>query len=124
MYKMKYKPLLFLFFLVAVFAGCKKEATTVDLQYQLDTTVPTGDHFFVSYLNERGDTITEHEHYGWRYSFTGNKPANAYIKASVNPIDSYDLTMRIVVNGAVVKETTTNTASGGIKTISLAYTAN
>ncbi len=77
----------------------------------------------MSYITETGDTITEHEHPGFNYSFTTAKPFNAYIKAAINPIDSYDFTIRIAVDGNIVQQQSVSTASGAIATIALKYAA-
>lgn len=112
---------LFLLMLTLLTFSCTKEANTVKVSYQLDTSTLTGDHFYVSYVTATGDTITEHEHPGFNYSFNAAKPFNAYIKAEVNPIDSYDFTVKIVVDGTIVQQQKASTASGGIATIVLNY---
>jgi hypothetical protein len=112
------------FVLMLAIISCKKENNTVAIQYQLETSAVTGDHFFVSYVNEKGDTVTQHEHPGWKYTFKAKSPFNAYLKAEVNPIDVYVLTLKIVENGSVVQQKEVSTASGGIKTLVLSHTAN
>ncbi len=119
---MKTNFLLLVIVTVLIF-GCKKEADTVNVSYQLNASTLTGDHFYVSYITETGDTITEHEHPGFNYSFTTAKPFNTYIKAEVNPIDSYDFTVKIVVDGNIVQQQTASTASGAVATIVLKYAA-
>ena len=105
--------------------SCKKEdAGRVNIEYQLQTSSITGDHFFVSYLNNTADTIIEHQHPGWTQAFTVTKPFNAYLKAEVNPIDTYEFTIRILVDGQVVAQDSASTASGAVQTISIAYHAN
>ena len=89
------------------------------VEYQLHTSSITGDHFYVSFTDVKGDTITNHEHDGWKYSFSTTKPFNAYLKAQVYPIDIYDLTIKILVDGKVVKQTSASTASGANTIISI-----
>ena len=116
------------FLLICIFAisllSCKKDVEQAVVEYQLDTSIPTGDHFFVNYLNEKGDTIVEHQHYGWRYPFNVAKPLNTYLKADVNPIDKYKLTIRILVNGTIVKQDSISIFSGGKRSLILQYKEN
>jgi hypothetical protein len=121
---MTLKIYLLLFVFGIIFIGCSKEVKQVDVEYQLDATVPTGDHFYVNYITAKGDTVVEHEHYGWKYSFKATKPFNAYLRAEVNPIDAYEFTIRILVDGKIVQQQTASTVSAGIKVISISQQVN
>jgi hypothetical protein len=118
------RSLFILIILTLVISACSKETSTTEIEYHLETTKPTGDHFYVSYTNENGDTISEHQHYGWKYTFKTTKPFGAFFKTEVNPIDVYVLTTRIVANGNVVKEGSLSTATAGNKILSLSFSAH
>ena len=120
------KCLFLLSFLLCVFLfiSCnKKSDNTAKVEYQLNTSSITGDHFFVSYTNERGDTIHEHQHWGWKYPFAATKPFNAFLAVEVNPLDKYVLTIRLLVDGQEVRQDTVSTSLPGVKKMQLAYTA-
>ncbi|MDB5247733.1 MAG: hypothetical protein JWQ40_2127 [Segetibacter sp.] len=107
------------------FPGCSKESSnTVNVEYQLEASINTADHFYVTYLSEHGDTIVEHQHGGWKYSFSATKPFKAYLEAQVYPIDNYVFTIKILRDGNIVQRDSASTASGARKAIRLAYTAN
>jgi len=120
---MHLKKFCLFFVLTIAIISCKKESNSIAIEYQLETSEVTGDHFFVSYVNEKGDTITQHEHPGWKYSFNAKGTFSAYLKAEVNPIDVYVLTIKILQNGSVVQQKEISTASGGIKTLLLTHKA-
>ena len=107
---------------VLLMISCKKEVKQAEVEYQLETSSPTGDHFDLTYVNELNDTLTHHEHPGWKYAFKTNTPYNAYIKADVHPIDSYTFTIKILVNGEVVQQASANTNSGAHTTIKINHT--
>lgn len=103
--------------------GCSKESGTVELRYQLETSSPTGDHFYVTYLDANGDSVTEHEHPGFDTAFIVSRPFRAFFNAEVNPIDNYTFTIRILENNRVVGEQSASTASGAVTTLTLNYNA-
>lgn len=122
---MRVRTLFLFFFFTLSLLSCKKESdNTINVAYQLETSGLTGDHFFVSYVIETGDTITEHQHPGWNYSFSIQKPFSTYLKAEVIPIDSYDFSIKIVVDGNIAEQASASTASGAKQVISISHTAN
>lgn len=121
----RYHFLVTFLLLMVCFAGCSKESSnTVNVEYRLDASVNTADHFYVTYLNEHADTVVEHQHGGWKYSFKAARPFNAYLQSYVNPIDKYVFTIKILVDGNVIRQDSASTASGAIQTIRLDYTTN
>jgi len=108
------------------FAACSKESSNmVNVEYQLETSLSTADHFYVTYINERSDTVVEHQHGGWKYSFKATKPFNAYLQARVYPIDNYVFAIKMLRDGRVVREDSASTNStAAIQSIHLAYMAD
>jgi hypothetical protein len=110
-----------MFLLLVCLVGCSKESSNkVSIEYQLDASINTADHFYVTYLNQHRDTVVEHQHTGWKYSFSTTKPFNAYLQARVYHIDHYTFTIKILRDGKVVQEDSASTAApGAIEIISL-----
>jgi hypothetical protein len=111
--------------LVVIFYGCSKEKNnTSTIEYQLDASDITADHFYVRYLNEHLDTVFQHQHTGWRYSFSTARPAKAFLEAQVYPVDKYIFTIKILKDGKVVQQDSASTFTGTRKSIRIAYTPN
>jgi hypothetical protein len=121
----KYLLLFTVLSLIVGLTGCSKETSnTVNVEYQLETSDPTADHFYVTYLDKNADTVVQHQHSGWKHSLNVTKPFNAYLQAQVHPINKYVFTIKILIDGQVVQQDSATITTGAKKTIRLAYTAN
>ena len=120
-----------LFVLVICFfiiISCSKNSSSSSgssVQYQVTATNSSA-QMIIAYNNSLGQLISGNYKSGWTSSFTpAQKPFTASLQASIYPIngiDSTTVTLKILVNGAVVQSVTQPISVTSIALAQIQYT--